>query len=449
MGSAMSDPAATLALRAPAAAPTAASKAPKSFLRERDAMAIVHLVVRRFAIVVVAIAACLAAAPLAAKADGAHLLGPEDTVAIKILDWRSGAGEIFDWSPVGGSYTVSADGRLSLPLLGNIEVAGLTLDDASSRIAERMKARIGMAQTLHVSLQIEKYRPFYILGAVESSGAYESRPGLTVLKAVALAGGYAKGDLAAIRAEGQSDQLLLERRRALLRQARLLVELKGGGDLEMPAGVATDSVSLQLLNDERKIMQARRNRLAAKKESIDRLKELALQEVDVLEKKRVLLEGQVETLTAERDRIGDLIDRKLARSAAVVLAETRLTNAQRELLDLTRSSFRARQDVTRLERDLEELESEERADVRLQLQRAEAEIEQLEARIKTERSLAYRSGSPTEISANQEFKPAFEIKRRVGEEIKVIAASEDASVAPGDVIKVLRLQSGVDDVATR
>ena len=57
-------------------------------------------------------------------------------------------------------------------------------------IAEQFRQRMGFVEAPSVSIEIAKFRPFYITGDVQHPGEYAYRPGLTVLQALSLAGGY-------------------------------------------------------------------------------------------------------------------------------------------------------------------------------------------------------------------------------------------------------------------
>jgi polysaccharide export outer membrane protein len=79
-------------------------------------------------------------------------------------------------------------GTISYPVLGEIRALGLTIGDLERRITAGLKD--GYLVNPRVSVQIEEYRPFYINGMIERPGGYPYQPGLTVLKASSLAGGF-------------------------------------------------------------------------------------------------------------------------------------------------------------------------------------------------------------------------------------------------------------------
>ena len=79
-------------------------------------------------------------------------------------------------------------GTISYPVLGELRALGLTIGDLERRITAGLKD--GYLVNPRVSVQIEEYRPFYINGMIERPGGYPYQPGLTVLKASSLAGGF-------------------------------------------------------------------------------------------------------------------------------------------------------------------------------------------------------------------------------------------------------------------
>lgn len=79
-------------------------------------------------------------------------------------------------------------GTIPYPALGEIKALGLTIGDLERIITAGLKN--GYLVNPKVSVQIEEYRPFYINGMVEKPGGYPFQPGLTILKASSLAGGF-------------------------------------------------------------------------------------------------------------------------------------------------------------------------------------------------------------------------------------------------------------------
>lgn len=87
-----------------------------------------------------------------------------------------------------GTYTVNDKGDISMPLIGAVPARGQTLSGLENAIANRLRG--GLVLNPSVSVQIAQFRPFFILGEVSAPGKYPYVEGMTVLTAVAIAGGF-------------------------------------------------------------------------------------------------------------------------------------------------------------------------------------------------------------------------------------------------------------------
>lgn len=87
-----------------------------------------------------------------------------------------------------GEYIVDGAGFISMPLIAQIEARGHTSAELEKQIAERLAN--GFLVNPSVNVQVQAMRPFYILGEVKQPGQYPCSDSMTVLSAVAMAGGY-------------------------------------------------------------------------------------------------------------------------------------------------------------------------------------------------------------------------------------------------------------------
>lgn len=94
----------------------------------------------------------------------------------------------FGEEDLSGEFVLDEQGRLDLPLIGDIEAKGKSLQEVESAIIARLKD--GYLKDPKVSLEILNYRPFFIQGEVKTAGQYPYKAGLTLQDAVAIAGGY-------------------------------------------------------------------------------------------------------------------------------------------------------------------------------------------------------------------------------------------------------------------
>jgi polysaccharide export outer membrane protein len=133
--------------------------------------------------------ACLA--PVAACAPGANLPPlPADTGA----SYHLGPGDqvrviTFGGDQLTGEFRVSDEGTIAVPLLGPVQAAGLTPVELSRRLVKELQEH-KLIKDPSVSVEVISYRPFFVLGEVNKPGRYPYEPGMTVLTAVSIAGGF-------------------------------------------------------------------------------------------------------------------------------------------------------------------------------------------------------------------------------------------------------------------
>jgi protein involved in polysaccharide export with SLBB domain len=95
---------------------------------------------------------------------------------------------VFGEDDLSGDFVVDASGNISMPLIGEVPAAGLSLRALQRSI--EVKLRAGYLVDPRVSAEMLNFRPFYVLGEVKNPGEYPYATGLTLLNAIAQAGGF-------------------------------------------------------------------------------------------------------------------------------------------------------------------------------------------------------------------------------------------------------------------
>ena len=95
---------------------------------------------------------------------------------------------IFNEPDLSGEFDINGQGIISLPLVGQIKVIGQTTSDVQALLTEKYGK--DYLVNPRVNVEVLNYRPFFILGEVNHPGSYPYVNGMTVINAVALAGGY-------------------------------------------------------------------------------------------------------------------------------------------------------------------------------------------------------------------------------------------------------------------
>lgn len=110
-----------------------------------------------------------------------------------INEYRVGTGDqlrvtVFGQDDLTGEYAVDGAGRISVPLISQVPVAGATTAEIEAMIEARL--RDGFLRAPNVSVQVLTFRPFFVLGEVQTAGQYPYVNGMTVQNAIAIGGGY-------------------------------------------------------------------------------------------------------------------------------------------------------------------------------------------------------------------------------------------------------------------
>jgi polysaccharide export outer membrane protein len=96
---------------------------------------------------------------------------------------------VFGQEGLSNIYAVDADGNIMMPLIGTVAARGVTKEDLAQKITKLLgKSYI---REPHVAIEMDLYRPFFILGEVTVPGQYPYVAKMTIEQAVAVAGGFA------------------------------------------------------------------------------------------------------------------------------------------------------------------------------------------------------------------------------------------------------------------
>ena len=109
---------------------------------------------------------------------GSYLLGPNDVIRI----------DVFGEDDLRTEAEVNGLGQIKFPLIGQISVQGMTVEQVEDYLTARLKD--GYLKDPKVTVTIIRHRNIFVSGEVSRPGAYPYQDGLTVLKAVTLAGGF-------------------------------------------------------------------------------------------------------------------------------------------------------------------------------------------------------------------------------------------------------------------
>lgn len=337
---------------------------------------------------------------------------------------------------------VDVDGRVSLPLLGPVEVAGEDLEGVR-RILETALAERGLVMDPVVVVEVAAYRPVYVGGAVGAPGTVDYTPGLTVRQALIAAGGPRLGpdarqlapeEIIAAAAESRSVSFQLAQVRA--RIARLREEIVGSPS-DSASAAATESTASEAERAEAELLADRRTRatgLSAHTEDLVALIEL---ELETLSQQAELQDREAQVQQEEIDTTRELISRGLVPRSRLAELLREQSQLSRDLLENNAFAARARQAKSEVRFEEADLVAEEREEMRLELQEAERERAELEAQLQAlQASIAAGGVALSGSGLPPPPEPRVVIHRQSGGETSSISSDVDAPVEPGDVLEV-------------
>jgi polysaccharide biosynthesis/export protein len=165
----------------------------------------------------------------AATNDATYVIGPQDVLDIDV--WKE--------NELTRSVPVRPDGKISLPLLNDVQASGLTPTQLAAVITERLKKFVTDPQVTVIVTQINSQR-VYVLGEVTRPGAYPLLPGMNVLQALSAAGGFTMfantKKVYVLREQGGKQQKFMFNYKDVIdgKHAEENIELKAGAQIVVP-----------------------------------------------------------------------------------------------------------------------------------------------------------------------------------------------------------------------
>ena len=407
-----------------------------------------------FLVVVACLLVVPRSGPLARGGTGNHneyALGLLDKVRVKVFEWRASRDELFEWSALNAEYAIGPEGKVSLPLIGELSAVGKTPGELASAIGAALKARIGLVEAPDVSVEVVQFRPFYIVGDVEKPGEFAYRPGLTVLQAISIAGGMPRaGNLNSMRLERESISTRgdlglyeMELLATLVRKARLTAELEGLDQIEMPQELkgTREGAARMILTQENSLFQSRKEAFAAQVRALEQLKSLHEREAEGLVKQIATHDRHIELLNQELASVLELYNQRLTTAPRKLALERNAAQLQGDRLRLETSLARAEQEEKKTGIAIIELQNRRLNEITAELLKSQARLDELSQKINTSERLLFETEviAPRIIkmrSNSKPVQPTYTIVRQIAGQPIEVAATESTTLEPGDTLKI-------------
>jgi protein involved in polysaccharide export with SLBB domain len=341
-----------------------------------------------------------------------------------------------------GEYRVNADGTISIPVVGRIPVAGLTAVKLEQLLSEKLSTLTGY--DTFVTVEVAEYRPVYVMGVVNRPGPTQWRPGMTVLQAIAAAGGIARPGRETL-GSGDGSRLLRnvdEQKRALATYARLLAEQREAEKIDMPEelpALVGQAEAEKLIEAQTIILENRRSAMQRELKILEDGKALALQELDALKQQRDRIEEQIRLRREQRDKVVALLARGLTVTDRSLEENLRLSDLEERAANNSVATARVQATITAFDRDALTVTQRRQTEVETELLTLERSIAQTKLEIQAARSEAHRlAGEQRRVLAQKSAALRYGVTRENAGTEQPSPAHEATAVHPGDVIVVSR-----------
>ena len=391
-------------------------------------------------------------ASFADAAEG-YTLGPGDHVRVQVSDFRSG-GEVYRWTvyETGKDFIVGPNGRLSLPIVGELDAEGKTTGELEAEVAAKLQAKTGLIARPDASIQIVRYRPFYVIGGVDKPGEYEYQPGLTVLQAFAMAGGPPRAttdqligfEKDALTSRGNLAVLSVDRISLLARQARLDAEIADKPELAFPDELRANSANpdvAHVLQEEQLQFDSRRSGLAKQVNAVDQNKTYLAGEINALRQKGESLGAELAAMRKEREIIAGLQSRGLSAAPRLLELEQSIAQIEGDQTDVEVAIVRANEDISKDDRDIAGLKAKFRKETLEEAAEVRDKLAETVKKIQTSRNLIQeaevRAPGIARSNASGYANPIFVLSRPAKDgKMENFTAQETDAIQPGDVLRV-------------
>lgn len=387
----------------------------------------------------------------AAQQNGRYLLGPLDVLRVKAYEWQAARNDVFEWKALNDQFAIGPEGSISLPFAGEVPAAGLDTGELGQRIADQIKQNMGFGKAPSISVEVVKFRPFYIVGDVRTPGEYPFRPELTVLQALSLAGGLYRDNgndrhfsREMIEAKGEIRVLDVQLMQLTAQKARLESELRDETSVKFPDVLTRrkgEPIVAQMLEQEELLFRNRRRSFETELKALEELRAYLKDSIQTLKALLQTQETQLVLARKEMAGIGSLADRGLATSSRNFGLQRDVAQLEGDKLKVLNSQNQAQEELSKAEISIIALRNSRVKDFTFELRQTQARLDELAQRHKMNEQLLIESTvGVSQVRTDRrdpEMQPTFVIVRSTSGHAEELPAAENTSLEPGDTIKVI------------
>jgi len=376
--------------------------------------------------------------PLATAAGNPYALGVGDRLRINVYGHKDLSGE----------SVVRTDGSLVVPLLGALEVTGRQVTAIEKEIGETLLKMTG--QTGFVSVDVVEWRPIFTVGVVDKPGTYPFVPGMTVLHALAAAGGFHRpSESAALFLESSREASRNRRSKEQLsnslgREARILAEIAGQEKAEAPrllAELVGTSEAERIIAAENRLMNERLAIYRQQTDAFNEIIKLVEKEIVAMKAQHNRTQRQVQLSNEELLEVDNYAKRGLTNRNRLFEAKRIAIAAEAESRAILASLAQSERALANSRRDRTILDANRKLQLEATLKTTREEVRKYDEEMRASGELLRRI-SGGKLASNGDIQAIYKIMRLVAGNQVTIDAEETTALRPGDLVRVSLPQTG-------
>jgi len=353
---------------------------------------------------------------------------------------------VFPRMDLSGDYEVDEGGGVNIPKLGRLAVAGQDVAALQAGLAAAFERVIGRKSDVHVAI-VER-QPIYVLGTVRNAGSFKFAPGMTVLQALADAGGIDFGDTSrAIENTRETERLRQTEDkldRLLVKQAMLIARRDNSAGIVVTESIRSRPSRTNRADRLDALITGATATLRAARENYQEQLSLARRQVEVAR-------TEVDAQAIRANQLKDLLAKKQERfhglegiAANGSVSRYKLSDMSVDIAELVARQEDVRVASAQAERRLVEaqiaaarVEREYPAETEKELAATQEEIDDCSRAITSMRAVTQILGnSLSKVSSGPTSVQSLMITRRAAAGLTIFAAADTTVLLPGDVVQV-------------
>ena len=346
--------------------------------------------------------------------------------------------------------SIGPDGRLSLPLVGQVEAQGMTIEGLGKVFKQRLQPYYSEDLDITVMLQPNAIhaRSVFVAGDVSNPGVYPYRPNMTALHAVSVAGGFYRATVAAVD-QDRSTMLRGEIARTQNRViqmgatiARLQAELSNlttiNGEHESLAGISADKLK-DALAPEQAILDMRIAELRIKESAEKQLMDIAMRNLDAAKERLRSVDTRINLATQRLANANKLIAQGFSQASQRLELESTIASMEGERSQLLADVATQEAVIVNFDAGMEAFLQERKTALLSAYNGAVREREALVSTLDDSiKALAVYDDVPSSAESTVIM---YNVLRTKDGKTEEISGTEQTLIEPGDLIRVIKVQA--------